>query len=359
MRSTWMTEFRPSSRWACVAVAIAALLLAGLSYAQAPKQGVQPVQLGSVYPAGSYKNLNPRVSEEMVDLSKVIGSKPIVFYYWIPGNPRADEVLQDIQAVVSEAGADNVQFYPIVLLREDRGVEFVHQGVEKLDIKVPILEDPGFEFGQRLRVQSVPNITILDKEGRLRLTNGASLKQELEYKMTLRTAIERVATKGSLGNYGYLGRYYPVNELVGETCPDFKAPFLTTKIEQRWSSLLDDEKINVLIFWSVDCPHCRKSLPELNTWLKNNSEGLNVFSAAKVTSEAVEVRTREFCDLNGFTFPTLMDKDLNIAELYQVTATPTILIIRPDGVIDSVLMSDTDRVARELDKKRRELLNKS
>ena len=78
-----------------------------------------------------------------------------------------------------------------------------------------------------------------------------------------------------------------------------------------------------------------------------------------VKSEATEVRTREFCDVNKFAFPTLMDKDLQVSQLYQVTATPTILIIRPDGVIDSVLMSDADRVARELEKKRRELLDKS
>ena len=54
-----------------------------------------------------------------------------------------------------------------------------------------------------------------------------------------------------------------------------------------------------------------------------------------------------------------MDKDLQVSQLYQVTATPTTLIIRPDGVIDSALMSDADRVARELDKKKRELLDKS
>ena len=158
MQSSWITGFCPSSRWACVAVAIATLLLAGLTQAQTPAQGVEPVQIGSVYPAGTYKNLNPQVDAEMVDLSTVIGKKPVVFCYWIPGNPRADEVLQDVQAAVKNAGTDKVEFYVVVLLREDRGVEFVHQGVEKLGIDVPILEDPGFEFGLRLRVQSVPNI---------------------------------------------------------------------------------------------------------------------------------------------------------------------------------------------------------
>ena len=105
--------------------------------------------------------------------------------------------------------------------------------------------------------------------------------------------------------------------------------------------MLSPEKLNVLIFWSVDCPHCRKTLPEINTWLKTNSEGVNVISAAMVPNDAVRTKTKEYCDLNGFVFPTLID-DAEISMLYQVTATPTILLIRPDGVIDSVLSPTAD-----------------
>ncbi len=225
-----------------------------------------------------------------------------------------------------------------------------------MSLDIPVLDDPGFEIGQRLRVQSVPDVSILDREGRLRLSNGASLDQDLEYKMTVRTAVQRVAQTGTLGTYGYLERYYPVRELVGKKCPDFKAPLLTTSVEQHWSTLLKTDQINVLIFWSVDCPHCRKSLPEINAWLKTNPSGVNVVSVAQVASDATRVKTKEFCDLNGFVFPTLIDQDMQVNELYQVTSTPTILIIRPDGVIDSAVLDGHTDLAKTIEEKKKALL---
>jgi len=121
--------------------------------------------------------------------------------------------------------------------------------------------------------------------------------------------------------------------------------------------MLDKSKLNVLVFWSVDCPHCRITLPEFDAWLKQNGEGLHVVSAAKVTSDALRTKTREFCEGNGFAFPTLIDQDLRISALYQVTSTPTFVIITPDGMVEDVLLRGGESVERTLDEKRRKLLN--
>jgi peroxiredoxin len=174
--------------------------------------------------------------------------------------------------------------------------------------------------------------------------------------MTVRTAVQRVIQTGNLGTYGYLERYYPVKELVGKKCPDFKAPLVTTSVEQQLSTMLKHDQINVLIFWSVDCPHCRRSLPEINEWLKTKPGGVNVVSAAQVASDATRVKTKEFCDLNGFVFPTLVDQDLQASALYQVTSTPTILIIRPDGVIDSAVLDSHTDLAKTIEEKKKALL---
>jgi peroxiredoxin len=312
------------------------------------------VRLGEPFPGGTFDNVNPLVEQRKFDLNESLGKKPVLLMYWIPDNPRADKMFQDIQAEVNEAGADKIALYGVFIERPGRGVDAAAKSIAELGITAPVLNDLGFRLGQQLRVQSVPNLTIIDSRGVLRLTNGASLQQVLEYKMTLSGAIDRLADKGTLATYGYLPRYYPAQELIGQRCPDFEAPLISTSVEQRWSRLIDDQKINVLIFWSVDCPHCQKSLPELNEWLKENSDGLNVFSAARVTSEATKVKTKEFCDLYGFSFPTLVDQDLEIAQLYQVTATPTTIIIKPDGTIEAVLV--TDDIPRILAEKKRKLL---
>jgi len=320
-----------------------------------PIEKVSPARFDEAFPAGKFANLNSEVGPESIDLATVLGKKPIILFYWIPGNPRADKMFADVQKVVRDVGADKVALYAVALPREGRGIDVIREGIQKVGVEIPVLNDEGFVIGQRLRVQSVPNISIIDKTGQLRLTNGASLSQVLEYKMNVQSAIERVARTGTLGTYGYLARYYPVNELIGKECPDFTAPWITTKVEQRWSNLIDDQKVNVLIFWSVDCPHCRKSLPQLSDWLRENPDGLNVISAAKVTSEVGLIKTREFCDTYKLSFPTLIDQDLDIATAFQVTSTPTVVIIGPDGVVDSVVLSGTS-IPKTLEAKRRELL---
>jgi peroxiredoxin len=320
---------------------------------------VTPVGMGQTFPAGTFTDLNqPAGTKVQVDLASVIGDKPVVLYYWIAGNDRADQIFLELQALVDELGETKPVLYGVAIQRPGRDASVIRPHLEKMGIRVPVLDDEGFVIGQRLRVQTVPNITLIDVEGRLRLTNGASLLQVLGYQLDLAGAIRRMGVDGSVGTYGYLPAYYPVKELVGQQCPDFKAPLLSNSVEQRWSSMLNPEKVNILIFWSVDCPHCRKSLPEINAWLKANGEGLNVISAATVTNEESKQKTRQFCDLNGFVFPTLMDQDLEISNLYQVTSTPTILIIRPDGVVDSAMTSSNQEFGATVEKKRRELLDK-
>jgi protein-disulfide isomerase len=168
-----------------------------------------------------------------------------------------------------------------------------------------------------------------------------------------------VATTGASGTYGALPKYYPVTELVGETCPDFKAPRLADGVVQRFSSMLAKDKVNVLLFWSVDCPHCRQSLPEINKWLQANPDGVNLISAARVTDKVQRTRTQEFCKLNGITFTTLIDQDRAVAELFNITATPTALIVGPDGNVEDVYMSGAEEFGAMIEAKKKALLGKS
>jgi peroxiredoxin len=316
-----------------------------------------PGRFGETFAGGTLTNLNTKAGgPATVNLDQVLGTRPVVLFYWIAGNPRADQVFQELQKLASELGSERLALYGLVYQRNERDKEAIDERVGSLGIKVPVLLDDDFKMGKRLKVQSVPNVTIFDAEGRLRLTNGASMVQMLEYKMTLADAVRRVGETGQLSTYGFLTPYYPVKELVGKRCPDVTAPLLTTKVEQRWSSMLAPDKLNVLIFWSIDCPHCRKTLPEINDWLKANGSGMNVIGAAKVTDEATRVKTKEFCDTNSFVFPTLIDQDFEIANLYQVTSTPTILFIRPDGVIDSVVLNAEEEFAKTAEAKKRALL---
>jgi peroxiredoxin len=355
------------SRRAAVA-AILAMTATGLALAQtAPKAGatgapglapVAPVNFGDRFPAAKFGNLNDAPGQPAsIDLATFLGKKPIVFVYWMANNPRAEKILLDTQAAVDKAGADKIAFLSVASAAYgSTDVGPVKARVAALKLKAPVLNDEGFRILQQLQVHAVPNIAIVDVEGKLRLANGGSLSQSLEYKLDVEGAIRRVATTGRIGTYGALSTYYPVTELVGKKCPDFDAPLINGTAARSLSSMLASDKVNVLIFWSVDCPHCKASLPKLNDWLKDHDAGLNVISAARITDDATRARTAEYCRISGFRFPTFVDKDMQIGATYQVISTPTIVVIRPDGVVDSVLLSGETDLGAAIDAKRREIM---
>ncbi len=340
-------------------VVLFALTALSPANAQAPAKA-SPVQPGAVFPAGQFENLNAGAGGAAgIDLSRVVGKRPVVLYYWIAGNPTADDVFIELQALSDDVGPAKLVLYGIATERPALGREQIAQRLRELKIHVPVLNDVGFRIGQQLQVRHVPSISILDSDGKLRLANAGSLRQTLEYKLDVQGAIARVSTGSPLATYGSLPGWYPVKELVGQVCPDFEAPVLGKDEIRRWSNLIDPEKINVLMFWSVDCPHCREALPELNEWLKSNSDGINVVGAAHVNGEANRIKTQEFCDGNGFVFTNLVDENRQIMDRFQVVSTPTFVIVRPDGVIDSVHLSGEAGLEKKLEAKKKELLGSS
>lgn len=319
---------------------------------------VQPVDFGGAFPAAKFANLNDAPGQPAtVDLAAYLGKKPIVFVYWMVGNARSEKIVLDAQAAVEKSGSDKIAFLPIAApAYGSTDVGPIKARTAALKLKAPVLDDEGFRLLQQLEVHAVPNITIVDASGKLRMSNGGSLTQSLEYKLDVEGAIHRVAATGRIGTYGALPTYYPVTELVGKKCPDFDAPLIDDAAARSLSSMLASDKLNVLIFWSVDCPHCKASLPKLNDWLKGHAAGVNVISAARITDDATKTRTAEYCKISGFLFPTFVDKDMQIGATFQVISTPTVLVIRPDGVVDSVLLSSETDLGAALEAKKREIL---
>ena len=340
------------------AVVLALMTFLPVSPAMAQAPVVQPVQPGEPFPAGVYKVFNPQGEFVSVDLADSLGKKPIVLLYWIPGNPRAEKVFTELLAVTRELTPEKLAVFGVAVANPGIGVtpDVIRERAAALEIDVPVLNDDGFPIGKRLQIRSVPHITIIDKTGRLRLSNGASLSQDLEYKVDVATAIRRVAETGELHTYGVLPPYYPVRELEGQTAPDFTGKLAKNGEEASWSGLLSADKVNVLVFWSVDCPHCRKQLPEINAWIRDHPEGTNLIGCATVVDDKDAARTREFCEENGLVFPNVLDRGAEISQVYGVTTTPTLVIIGPDGVVNSAITSSIADFGSAMTRKQRELL---
>lgn len=315
------------------------VVAATLALGAAAQERAATARYGEMFPAGTYQNLNAGRGEPAgFDLARVVGKKPVVFCYWIAGHERSEQTLLRLQEIAREAGGDKIAVLGVVAERPGREAPQIVQRIAEIGVEVPVLNDDGFRLGQALRVQAVPDVAVLDEAGRLMLGNAGSLRQQVEYKLDVEGVVQRAVRTGDVGAYGPMPKYYPVVEMVGAKCPDFQAAEVGNGLQRRWYNLLAEDKVNVLVFWWVDCGHCKKTLPALNEWLKQNPDSrINLISAARISNPVERTKTEEFCNYHEFVFPTLADEDRSIADKFQVTATPTFLFVRPDGVIDSVL----------------------
>ncbi len=318
---------------------------------------VERASFGEPYPAYTYTNLNQGAGGPAeIDLASVLGQKPVVLYYFIAKNQRAEQVFQEIQKLADELGPKNVALLGVAVPRPGMSAGVIRERAAALQIHVPILNDEGFRIGQQLGVSRVPNIALIDKDGILRMANGGSLLQVLEYKLTLAEGIRRLADTGKIGTYAYLPDYSPSVEMVGRTAPDFKAPSIKNGSVQQWSGVYSKDTINLLIFWSVNCPHCTKALPQFNKWYRENRSKVNIVTAARVTNAAERTKTREFVSAQKLEFITVEDQDRAVADLYNVTATPTIFVVGPNGKVDSLLTSNGPDFGEKVEAKRKQLL---
>lgn len=341
------------------------LLAACCVPSEAAPQSVPPPKLpvlkaaafGEPFPVGAHRNLNAGPGGDVrVDLRETVGKTPIVMCYFGIGDPRSVAVLKELQDLVEKIGRSHVALYGVTALTGTMDEGKARERIAEMKLSIPVLFDEGPRIAFQLAVLRLPSIAIVDKEGRLRLANGGSLKQILEYKMDLSDAIRRVAETGRLGTYGMLPSYYPAVELVGAKCPDFEAPVVGEEGTRSLFSFFAPDKVNVLVFWSHDCPHCRKSLPAIETWFREHPEGMNILTAVQVTSEANRIKTEEYLKREKLTLPTFLDQDFKIGRKYLVSSTPTIFIIRPDGVIDSVLFSGEMDYGAAFDSKKKQIL---
>lgn len=303
---------------------------------------VNVLEMGEEFKATSVPNLNPVAGPALIDLNRDLHQRPVVFVYWIAGNTRSEDVLLEFQELGKELGRDKLAIFGVVVKRPGRGVELIRRRIEARGITLPVIDDLAYHMGQMFQVRSVPHVTVLDSDARLRLTNGGSLLQQLEADFNLEKLLRRAAAGKTIGTYGTLDTYEPVTELIGRRCPEFDAPPMGGSGSESFRGQLVDDRVNAFVYWSVECPHCRSYLPKLNEWLEANPGRLNVISVAAVHNPAAKIKTEQFCKVSDFDFPVMFDEDHRIRDLYRVTSTPTILLIGPDGVVDSVVNTDQE-----------------
>jgi methylamine dehydrogenase accessory protein MauD len=125
---------------------------------------------------------------------------------------------------------------------------------------------------------------------------------------------------------------------IGEIAPDFELPGLhgeTLTLE----SLRASGKPVMLLFTDPNCSSCTAMLPEIRRWQKEHVEELTISLVSQGTVEENRAKSTE----HGLR-SVLMEQDWEVSEAYEVEASPSAVLVRPDGTIGSPVLEGTDAI---------------
>jgi len=114
----------------------------------------------------------------------------------------------------------------------------------------------------------------------------------------------------------------------GNLAPDFELETLDGKPVK-----LSDYrgKPVMLNFWATWCPECREELPAMKEF--HEDSGMEILAVNLTKSEVTEENVRAVTKEEALAFPILMDRKLEVAKTYGVSAIPSTYILDKEGRI--------------------------
>jgi len=94
----------------------------------------------------------------------------------------------------------------------------------------------------------------------------------------------------------------------------------------------------ILNFWTTWCPPCRAEMPAMQRAFLDYQETGTIILAVNSTSQDSVAAVKTFIDQYGVSIPVLLDKEGDVASLYQVTSLPTTYFIDKSGIIREVVI---------------------
>ena len=126
---------------------------------------------------------------------------------------------------------------------------------------------------------------------------------------------------------------------IGDTAAEFELPGLhgeTLTLE----SLRAAGKPVMLLFTDPNCSSCTAMLPEIRRWQKEHAEELTISIVSQGTVEENRAKSTEH-GLRG----VLMEQEWDVSEAYKVEASPSAVLVRPDGSIGSQVLEGPDAIS--------------
>jgi methylamine dehydrogenase accessory protein MauD len=185
-------------------------------------------------------------------------------------------------------------------------------------------------------------VEMLRQQGRV-LLRLDTVEARLEGRFVGSGPLMQIETNGHAAHGHHAGHDHPdaapVPGLpIGAPAPDVSlpdldgAPWTLERLTERGRPLL-------LVFVDPSCTNCNALLPDIGRWQREHADALTV---ALVSRGAPADNRRKVAEHD--VGPVLLQADFEVATAFEVTGTPSAVLIAPDGAIKSPLAAGADPI---------------
>ena len=129
---------------------------------------------------------------------------------------------------------------------------------------------------------------------------------------------------------------------VGSEAPHFSLPTISTGELSALEDLLANNRPVLLVFVDPACGSCTYLLPDVARWQHEHSAEILV---ALITTGRLEANRQTLAEQPDIRY-VFIQEDREVARRYNMSATPTAVIIDPDGTIASPVAAGAEAIRR-------------
>jgi len=283
------------------------------------------------------------VVEKEFDLQSRIGrGRPVALIFWAPGYTLAETELGALSRFIKEQ-APQCEVFAVAGRRQDQRLEMIWERFRMLDLPsdLPLLVDEEFKVTTGLDLKEVPDMALLDAQGRLVSGRIKGLGQTLAVSprpVSAEQVIRLVGGGAPVAPIGAPPPFYPAMELYGRCAPAFTLPEVVGGREFAFTGRSSNGRPTFLIFWSASCKHCQKEIPQILRHVRAHPDEANIVSVALIKPDQPDgmshrKMTEAYIRTSRMPWTVLDDSSGLASDLYRVVSTPTTFLINPDGAI--------------------------
>lgn len=124
---------------------------------------------------------------------------------------------------------------------------------------------------------------------------------------------------------------------AGSSMPDISLP--DSQGDRQGLKLLAQDKVVVLVYWSLSCPHCQREMPHLVQLAKRLSGNPFILLTINGDGQAMAPAVKAFALEQKIPHPILLDEGpddaMPVAQHYDIVATPTVMVFDRQGKLVS------------------------